>query len=183
MVAQLGEPRLVGIAPERLEVCLPGTLGVDDHGLSAGQLDDEVGAQAPFLGSEVMLGLEVAVLEHAGHLDHATELDLAPAAADVRPVAQRADEVARLAAELLLRLGELAHLGRELRVGPGARDLELLQLPVHFRERFLDRRDEVLDRLLALVEVVRRLRLELLELRLREREEGFAARCERVGRE
>ena len=41
----------------------------------------------------------------------------------------------------------------------------------------------MLDRLLALVEVVRRLRLELLELRLRKREEGLAARCECVGRE
>jgi hypothetical protein len=40
----------------------------------------------------------------------------------------------------------------------------------------------VLDRLLALVEVVGRLLLQLLELRLREREERLAARGERVGR-
>ena len=101
------------------------------------------------------LRLEVAVLEHAGHLDDAAQLDLAPAPADVRPVAERADEVARLAAQLLLRLGELPHLRRELRVRARARDLELLELAVDLRERLLDRRDEVLDRLLALVEILR----------------------------
>jgi len=46
-----------------------------------------------------------------------------------------------------------------------------------------DRRDEVLDRLLALVEILRRLLLQLLELGLREIEERPVARRERVGGE
>ena len=119
----------------------------------------------------MLLRLEVAVLEHPGHLDDAAQLDLAPAAADVRAVAERADEVAGLAAQLLLRLGERAHLLGERRVGARARDLELLQLAVDLLERLLERRDEVLDRLLALVEILRRLLLQLLELGLRKLEE------------
>ena len=129
------------------------------------------------------LRLEVAVLEHARHLDDAAQLDLAPAPADVRPVAQGADEVARLAAELLLPLGELANLVAQLGVRARARDLELLQLAVDLLERLLDRGDEMLDRLLALLELLGRLLLELLELGLRELQEGLVVRRERVGRE
>jgi hypothetical protein len=121
------------------------------------------------------------VLEHPGHLDDAAQLDLAPAAADVRAVAEGADEVAGLAAELLLRLGEAANLRRELRVRPRPRDLELLEPAVDLRERLLQRRHEVLDRLPALLEVGGRLLLQLLELRLRELEERPVARRERVG--
>src|SRR4029077_4483567 len=154
-----------------------------DDRLRAWQLHDEIGAQATVVRPDVVLRLEIAVLEHAGHLDDAAELDLAPAPADVRPVAERADEVPGLAAEVLLALGEDADLGREIRVGAGARDLELLELAVDLREGLLDRRDEVLDRLFALLEILRRLLLQPLELGLRELEEGFVARGERVGGE
>ena len=43
------------------------------------------------------------MLQHAGHFDHALQLDFAPAAADLR-TPQRLDQVGRLAAQLLLRL-------------------------------------------------------------------------------
>ena len=72
--------------------------------------DDEVRAQPSVLGRDVRLRLEVAVLDHPRHLDDAAQLDLAPAAAHVRPVAERADEVAGLAPQLLLRLRQLTHL-------------------------------------------------------------------------
>ena len=171
VVAELREPVLFVVALERLEVRLAGALRVDDDGLGAGQLHDEVGAEPPVVGRDVVLCLEVAMLEHPRHLDDAAQLDLAPAAADVRPVAERAHEVPGLAAQVLLALGEDANLCRQIRVRPRACELELLQLAVDLRERLLDRRDEVLDRLLALVEILRRLLLQLLELGLRELEE------------
>jgi len=172
VVAQPREPLVVVPRPERLEVRLPGELRVDDDALATGERHDEVGAQPPVLEGDVLLRLEVAVLDHAGHLDHAPKLDLAPAPADVRPVAERAHEVAGLAAKLLLGVHQLADLRAELRIGARARHLELLELPVHLLQRLGDRRDELLDRLLA-----------RLELRLREREERLALRREDVGGE
>src|SRR5262249_46307358 len=102
MVAELDDALLVALALKRLEIRLAGALRVDDDGLRAGQADDEIGTEPPVLGGDVVLRLEVAVLEHPGHLDDPAELDLAPTAADVRPVAERADEVAGLASQLLL---------------------------------------------------------------------------------
>ena len=118
-----------------------------------GILHDEIGPDASVVGRHVVLRLEVAVLEHPRHLDDSAELDLSPAAADVRPVAERAHEVAGLAAQLLLGLPELPHLLGERRVRTLAGDLELLELPVDLEERLLDRADEMLDRLLLLAEL------------------------------
>ena len=60
---------------------------------------------------------EVAMFEHPGHLDHAAQLDFAPAAAGLR-AAERLDQVGRLAAQLLLRLRERADLLRSGRCRP-----------------------------------------------------------------
>ena len=73
-------------------------LGVDDHLLAAGQLDDEVGPQqAVSVGDRGLLD-EVAVRRHPRQLDDASELQLAPAPARLR-LAQRRDERAGLGAQ------------------------------------------------------------------------------------
>ena len=93
-------------AASGVEVGLERRLRVDDDALAAGQLDDEVGPEQPSLVVALARLLdEVAVREHAGQLDDALELHLAPAAADVRR-AQRGDEVAGLLAQALLALGD-----------------------------------------------------------------------------
>ena len=54
--------------------------------LAARQADDDVGPDAALVVAalnRVLLG-EVAVLDHAGELDDALQLELAPAAADAR---------------------------------------------------------------------------------------------------
>ena len=153
MLAELERPRFVVLALQRLDVGLACDLGVDDDAAAARHLDDEIRPDAPVVRRDMVLRLEVAVLEHPGHLDDAAELDLAPAAADVRPVAKRAHEVAGLAAQLLLRLGQLAHLLGERRVRALARDLELLELPVDLLQRLLERADEMLDGLFLLPEL------------------------------
>jgi len=56
---------------------------IDSQYCAAGQFDDEIRTQASILGLPILLLDEVAVIEHAGHLDHALELHLAVAAADV----------------------------------------------------------------------------------------------------
>ena len=102
--------RVLVLRLERVEVRGQGRLRVDDDVLAAGQLDDEVGPQHAPVGvrDRRLLG-EVAVREHSGKLDHALELDLAPAAAHVRRAERRA-EVSRLGAELLLPLRQRLHL-------------------------------------------------------------------------
>ena len=45
-------------------------LRIDHHRLASGQMDDEIGAQSPILALNGGLLHEVAVLDHAGHLDH-----------------------------------------------------------------------------------------------------------------
>src|SRR6185503_2202391 len=85
VIAELGEPLLVVPGRQRLQVRLAGELRIDDDGLGTGELDDEVGAETAVFGRHMRLSLEVAVLEHPGHLDDSPELDLAPAPADVGP--------------------------------------------------------------------------------------------------
>jgi hypothetical protein len=71
------------------------------------------------------------VLEHAGHLDHALELDLAPAAAHLRR-AQCADQVLRLELQRLLRLVQRADLLGHGAERLGARLLQLADRPSTF---------------------------------------------------
>ena len=82
----------------------------------AGQMDDHIGPQPPVLRVDVLLLDEIAVFQHAGHLDDAAELDFAPAAADLR-AAERLDEVRRLAAEFFLRLPQRFDLLGQSAVG------------------------------------------------------------------
>src|SRR6476469_182857 len=141
-----------------------------------GELDDEVRAETAVFGRHMRLRLEVAVLEHPGHLDDPPELDLAPAPADVGPVAQGTHQVSGLAAELALSLRELADLDAQLGVRVRARDLELLEFSVDLLQRLGDRRHEMLDRLLPLLQLLGRPLLQLLQLRLGEFHEGLVVR-------
>ena len=95
---------------------------------------------------------EIAVVLHAGHLDHAPQLDLPPLAAHHRRT-QRLDQVGRFGPELAARIEELAHLLDEALIGALARDFERLDLEVEFAERFLDGRDRCLGELQELVGV------------------------------
>ena len=68
-------------------------------------------------------------------------------------------------------------------VGRDALLLDLLQLPVHPRERLLDRPHQVAHRLLPPLEIRRGALLELAELGLGEREEALVVLPERLGGE
>ena len=101
--------------------------------LSPGKVDDDVGPEHVAVGvRRRLLLVEVAVLDHPRHLDDAPQLDLAPAAADVRR-AQRGHEVPGLRAQLLLVGPQLPHaLGeRPVRLLPDP--LDALELLIHPR--------------------------------------------------
>ena len=180
VIAEARGARLLVRSLDGLEVGLKRSLGVDDDVLPAGKLDDEVGPDAAVIDACGHLLDEVAVGEHARHLDHAAELDLAPATSHGRR-AERRDEIAGLGAQALLRLRERPHLAEEGAVGLGPRPLEVLDLAVDLDEGLLDRRHEVLDGQPALIEIVLRLRLEPLEGRPGELEERRVVRLERLG--
>ena len=92
----------LGLGLDGGEVGIERRLGVDDHTPSAGQADDEVGPSATVVGVARLLLDEVDVVQHAGELDHAAELHLAPAAARFG-AAESLDQVAGLELEFLLR--------------------------------------------------------------------------------
>ena len=56
-------------------------LGVDGHVLAAGEVDHHVGTHPAAVGVRGDLLVEVAVLQHPGHLDHPAQLQLPPPAA------------------------------------------------------------------------------------------------------
>ena len=100
----------------RIEVGSERHLGVDDHVLAAGQPHLHVRPQAAIVGRCRDLLLEIAVREHAGELHDALQLDLAPAAADVRRRAARSrgDAVRSLNCASCSPQGPLRALAREL---------------------------------------------------------------------
>jgi hypothetical protein len=94
----------------------------------------------PVLGVDLLLLDEVAMVHHAGHLDHATQLEFAPLTARDRG-AQRLHQVRGLGAQFLAGIEELGHLLHQTLVRPLARNLERLHLGLEFLQRFPHRRD------------------------------------------
>jgi hypothetical protein len=105
VVLQLAVTKRVLLALHRVEVGRQRHLGVHDDVLAARQLHDHVrGQPAPFrLGR--LFEIEVQPFDEAGALEHATELQFAPLAPDVRRP-QRPHEAARLGMQHLLRVAE-----------------------------------------------------------------------------
>jgi hypothetical protein len=93
--------------------------------LPPGNLTIRSGRRRPVVGVHVLLFEEIAVIEHAGHLDHALELQFAPAAARLRR-AQGLDQVAGLVAQLVLGAGQRTHLLGQRGIGIDARLLQAL---------------------------------------------------------
>ena len=123
-----------------------------------GQPDDDVGphAAARRAVNRVLLR-EVAVLDHAGELDDALQLELAPAAADAGPL-ERVGEAPRFVAQVLPGGVERRDLLHQLRAALDAPALGVLDLAIDLLERLGHRREQILDRLLARVDVGRSLR-------------------------
>ena len=140
------------VGAHRVEEADDRHLRVDDDVLAAGQPNHEVGPLQPVGRAHRMLLVEVAVLDHAGELDHLAQLVLAPRPARLRRAKGR-HELPRLVLELRGRLAHLVDLGTERGVGIGAFALDVLHLLFDVCQRLFQRRDEQLDRLLALLQI------------------------------
>jgi hypothetical protein len=126
------------------EIRLQRRLRVDNDAAVVRQAHDHVRPHPAILAVDRLLLHEVAILEHAGHLDDTLELDLAPAAAHLRR-AQRADEVLRLQLQCLLRLCQCADLLGQRAVRGCADLLEVANACVDLVERLAQRLDQSVD--------------------------------------
>ena len=98
-----------------------------------GQPDDHVRPHAGGLrvgGPRADLGVEVAVLDHAGQLDDPLQLHLAPPAADLRS-AQRPGQRAGVPVQVRRRPVQRGHLLAQPGVGRGPLALHLVQVLLH----------------------------------------------------
>ena len=169
---------------ERAQVGVERRLGVDDDLLAARQPDDDVRPNPGLVVAALNRALlvEVAVLDHPGELDDALQLELAPAAADAGPL-ERVGEAPRLVAQALAGGVERDDPLHQLRARFDAAALGVLDLAVHLLERLRHRRQQILDRLLARVDVAGGLRARFAQTRFGQREERFVVGLERVGAE
>jgi hypothetical protein len=103
-----------------------------------------------------MLFLEVAVLDHTGELDDALQLQLAPTAANTR-TSERIDQSPGLRPKVLAGGIEQGDALQQHGIVLYPAALRLLDLAVDLLERLGHRREKVLDRLLAKLEIRRRL--------------------------
>ena len=140
---------------ERRQIGLQRRLGVDHDLLLPGQLDQQIRPLLALRIAECLLLDKVAVLQHAGELDHAPQLNLTPATADGRR-AQRPRQVGRLGLQLVLRTGQGAQLRRQLGVVAGAFLLDLAQVGIDAHQGFANRLDDRVDGPLARVQVAGR---------------------------
>jgi len=137
---------------------------------------------AALVGGVGVLLLEIAVLHHPGELDDAFQLELAPAAADSGAL-QRVGQAARFVAEALP--GGIQRHDALEQLGPrfDAAALGVPDFTVHLLERPGHRRQQIFDRLLALVDIRGCLGARFAQARLSEGEECFVVGSECVGAE
>ena len=142
----------VGVGFERVEISVHGRFGIDDDLLSAGELDDEIGAEAfAFVGGGGGLRGEVTVLLHSGHLDDALKLHFAPLTA-AGGLPQGLDELTGFLVETFLGIDERVDLFLNCGIGAFAGFFDFANAGLHFFEGLGDGLDEMGDGLLALFE-------------------------------
>ena len=143
---------------------------------SPGRRTTRSGRSRPVVAGRLLV--EVAVRRHAGQLDDAPELHLAPAPAHAGAL-ERQGQRRRLLAQAPLRLVQAGDaLGQRAVAG-----LHPPQPGVHAVERLAHGTQQLVDRRLPRLEVAPRALLELAELRARQIEERPVVRVERLARQ
>ena len=132
----------------------------------------------PFSVAVVACSSKSQVLEHAGHLDHAPELHLAPAAAHRRR-AQRPHQVGGLGAQLGLAAADRLEQRRDFGAGLDAVLLHLAELLIHLLQHVADRRDQLVERLLLAGDLGDGVLLQPRQPLVRQLEELLVARLQR----
>ena len=140
------------------------------------------GRSRPSSASARLLLEEIAVVQHAGHFHDPLQLDLSPAAANLRRP-QGLDQVAGLRLQLPLGIQQRLDLFGQAAVGPGPGLLHLRDLRVHLLQRFFHRFDHLLDRRLAFFQVALGRVLKLLQRCLRQVEKRLVVALQGLGGE
>src|SRR5262245_41248747 len=167
---------VLGRGAHRLEVRGERNLRVDDDRAPTRQVGGHVGALATAFGLDGHLPDVVAVLGHPGQLDHAVQGYLAPPAPYLWR-AERVDEVAGLALELLAQTRQPLDLALEAAVRLVARLLQATDPALVALERAPERCQARVDLLLPLPQPLLR---ELQELAVARAERLVAQRLERL---
>ena len=143
-------------------------------------MNQQIGPQPAFFARHRGLRLEIAMIQHAGHLHHAAQLHLAPVAARGGRT-QRRHQLAGFGAKLLLGFGQAAHLLLQSGVGGRARRFQLLDARIHLVERRAHRRHQFLERLLPLFQIAARRGLRLRQIGACEIEKRLIVPRQRFG--
>ena len=137
-----GLPSLVVLGLGRAKECVERHLRIDDHVSPARQVDHHVWAETPVLTRGRHLDVEVAMVQHPGHLDDPAKLHLTPTAPGLRGP-QRSHEVLRLLLQLVLGGRELLHLLGQAGVRPFALELHLPETGLVAAEEILQRVEQL----------------------------------------
>ena len=136
------------------------------------------GRMRPLSLSVVDCSSKSQVLEHAGHLDHAPQLHLAPPPAHGRR-AQGPHEVGGLGAQLRLAAADGLEQRRDLGAGLDAVLLHLAELLIDLLQHVADRRDQLVERLLLARDLGDGVLLQPRQALVRQLEELLVARLQR----
>src|ERR1700722_13077311 len=152
MADQMGFARWLVGRFDRIEKRLERNLRVDDHISSTCEPDNDVGPEPPVVGLQRDLLVEIAVLEHSGHLHDAPQLELTPAPAGRRST-QRGNEIPGLRLQFVLGFVELLDLLDESGIGVLTVRFEVAQTLLVAVELIAKWSEKLLDRLGASIHV------------------------------
>ena len=142
MERERGGARFVIVGLERILVGVERDFGVDHQQLVARDAHDRIGAQAPFLGVDRSLGHKIGVFRKAALFQHVAQLQFAPAAARLGPVAQRITQLCRLGPHRLLPVAQRLDQPGQIAEGIDTVLFQLAHLLFVGLEPFVDRGEQ-----------------------------------------
>ncbi len=155
---------------------------VDDDRAITRQTHDHVWTNPALFSRKRFLLDKIAILKHAGELNHASQLNLSPTAANVGHT-QSLHEISGFTLKLCVRLCQRLNLLTQLGIRARTRFFEFADLTVDLLERLLERLDQIADSALTPFEISFCVLLKRLEVLFREIEKRAVVVSERVRRQ
>jgi len=157
-------------------------LGVHYDALAARQANQQIRPQPAIFGGDYRLRVEIAALQHAGHLHHAFELHFAPTSPHARRP-EGAGQTARLGSQLDLSFEQRADLLGQSGICSGARRLHFVYVAIYLCQRFANRPHQVGYSLLAEFQVAAGALLSSFQRRLGQIQERLVVGLQGLGRQ
>ena len=147
MVFQSGAANVIVPGRDRFVKGIKGDLCIDYYRSISRKADDHIGPYAAIVSGHCRLFVEIAILKHTGQLYDATQLNLAPAPANMRST-QSGHQVSGLRLELQLGSGQPPYLLSQFGICSRPRLFDFANLAVNFFQRFLKRLYQLVNRFL-----------------------------------